>query len=196
MQFFQNPLGPPPGAAVDKEKAIALNLWNKIESALKEQCEGDLILFHAEVKRMCLVIEAGLELWDPRVEPAVDPKAIFLRELSIQMRILAHMRCLSPEKVDEAASDAARKKDSNLVDRLSGAELLLQSLQAQITLSEEELLNGIGVQPLAMVLVEKQQLFEELGPHFYRLHDHATKRRADVERTLTQLLTLRSRKPS
>ena len=70
----------------------------------------------------------------------------------------------------------------------------MEVLRTSITLSEQELLEGIGVQPLAMVLVEKQQLFEELGNHFFRLHDHVGKRRTDVERTLQQLLTLHSRK--
>lgn len=193
MQFFQNPLGPIPGAAVDKEKAIALNTWNKIESALREQCGGDQILFHAEVKRLCLVVEAALELWDPKEKPDLDPKALFLRELSIQMRILAHMRKLEPAAVEAAAEVSLQQKASSS-GGVSGAEVLLRTLQANITLSEEELLEGIGVQPLAMVLVDKQPLFEELGACFYRLYDHVGKRRQDSERTLGQLLSLRSNK--
>jgi hypothetical protein len=195
VQFFHNPLQPPTGAAaVDKDKAVALSLWNKVESAIREQAAGDQILFHAEVKRLCLVVEAGLELWDPKKHPDQDAKAIFLRQLSIQLRILAHMRKLDPARVEQAAQQAAERSHGDASGTRSGAEYLLESLQNAITLSEEQLLEGIGVQPLALVLVEKQQLFEELGPHFYRLHDHVGKRRADVERTLGQLLTLHSRK--
>lgn len=195
MQFFQNPLQPTGGGAagIDKDKATALNLWNKLESALREQ-SSDQILFHAEVKRLCLVVEAGLEVWDPKRHPEQDPRAIFLRQLSIQLRILAHMRKLDPPRVEAAAQRAAERSGSDPGGSRSGAEHLLEALQESIALSEEELLEGIGVQPLAMVLVEKQALFEELGPHFYRLHDHVGKRRADVERTLGQLLTLHSRK--
>lgn len=195
MQFFQNPLQPTGGAVgIDKDKAAALSLWNKVESAIREQANNDQILFHAEVKRLCLVVEAGLELWDPKKHENQDPKALFLRQLSIQLRILAHMRKLEGPKVDEAAQRAAERSQADSSGTKSGAEYLLESLQEQVTLSEEQLLEGIGVQPLALVLVEKQQLFEELGPHFYRLHDHVSKRRSDVERTLGQLLTLHSRK--
>ena len=196
MQFFQNPLQPVGGGAVgmDKDKAAALSLWNKIESALREQSAGDQILFHAEVKRLCLVVEAGLELWDPKKNPTQEPKAIFLRQLSVQMRILAHMRKLEPSKVEAAAQQAADLSRQDASGTKSGAEYLLEALQTHLTLTEEQLLEGIGVQPLALVLVEKQQLFEDLGPHFYRLHDHVGKRRTDVERTLGQLLTLHSRK--
>lgn len=194
MQFFQNPLQPTGGAVgIDKDKATALQLWNKLESAIREQ-SNDQILFHAEVKRLCLVVEAGLELWDPKKNPTADPKSIFLRQLSIQLRVLAHMRKLDPAKVDMAAQRAAERSNADPSGTKSGAEYLLESLQQEIALSEEQLLEGIGVQPLAIVLVEKQTLFEELGPHFYRLHDHVSKRRADVERTLGQLLTLHSRK--
>lgn len=194
MQFFQNPLQPTGGAVgIDKDKAQALSLWNKLESAIREQ-SNDQILFHAEVKRLCLVVEAGLELWDPKRHPDQDARAIFLRELSIQLRILAHMRKLEGAKVEAAAQKAVERARQDATGTKSGSEFLLESLQESITLSEEQLLEGIGVQPLAIVLVEKQQLFEDLGPHFYRLHDHVGKRRADVERTLGQLLTLHSRK--
>lgn len=194
MQFFQNPLQPTGGAVgIDKDKAAALQLWNKLESAIREQ-SNDQILFHAEVKRLCLVVEAGLEIWDPKKNPNQDAKSIFLRQLSIQLRILAHMRKLEPAKVEASAQKAAERSNADASGAKSGAEYLLESLQESITLSEEQLLEGIGVQPLAIVLVEKQNLFEELGPNFYRLHDHVSKRRADVERTLGQLLTLHSRK--
>jgi hypothetical protein len=178
---------------MDKDKATALSLWNKLESAIREQ-SSDQILFHAEVKRLCLVVEAGLEVWDPKRHPDQDPKAIFLRQLSIQLRILAHMRKLDGPKVEAAAKLAAERSRQDSSGTKSGSEYLLEALQESLTLSEEQLLEGIGVQPLAMVLVEKQPLFEELGPHFFRLHDHVSKRRADVERTLGQLLTLHSRK--
>lgn len=195
MQFFQNPLQPTGGAVgIDKDKATALSLWNKIESALREQTGSDQILFHAEVKRLCLVVEAALELWDPKRHENQDPKALFLRQLSIQLRILAHMRKLEGPKVEEAAQKAADRARLDTTGAKSGSEYLLEALQESLHLPEEQLLEGIGVQPLALVLVEKQQLFEELGPHFYRLHDHVGKRRTDVERTLGQLLTLHSRK--
>lgn len=197
MQFFQNPLQPMGGnPGIDKDKAVALTLWNKMESALREQTSGDPILFHAEVKRLCLVVEAALELWDPKEKPDQDARALFLRQLSIQLRILAHMRRLEPAKVELAAQQAAEQRRLNPHRQCSGAEDLLESLQTQITLQEDELLEGIGVQPLALVLVEKQHLFEEFGPHFARLHDHVGKRRSEVERTLQQLLTLHSRKSS
>jgi hypothetical protein len=186
----------PTGGAIgiDKDKALTLSLWNKVESALREQSANDQILFHAEVKRLCLVVEAGLEIWDPKRHEGQDPKALFLRQLSIQLRILAHMRKLDGPKVEAAAQKAAERSRNDVSGNKSGAEYLLEALQESITLTEEQLLEGIGVQPLAMVLVEKQHLFEELGPNFYRLHDHVGKRRADVERTLGQLLTLHSRK--
>ena len=76
----------------------------------------------------------------------------------------------------------------------SGAEHYLEALRTQIQLTEDQLLEGIGVQPLAAVLVEQKSLFEDLGGVFYRIHDHVTKRRGDVEHTLQQLLTLHSRK--
>lgn len=195
MHFFHNPLQPTTGAVgVDKDKAAALTLWNKIESAIREQTGKDQILFQAEVKRLCLVVEAGLDVWDPKKNENQDAKALFLRELSIQLRILAHMRKLEPEKVEQAAQQAAERSSQDISGTKSGAEYLLESLQNHITLSEEQLLEGIGVQPLALVLVEKQNLFEDLGPNFYRLHDHVGKRRTDAERTLGQLLTLHSRK--
>lgn len=195
MQFFQNPLQPTGGAVgIDKDKAAALSLWNKIESAVREQTGSDQILFHAEVKRLCLVVEAALEVWDPKRHENQDPRALFLRQLSIQLRILAHMRKLEGSKVEEAAQKAADRSRLDASGSKSGSEYLLEALQESLHLSEEQLLEGIGVQPLALVLVEKQQLFEELGPHFYRLHDHVGKRRSDVERTLGQLLTLHSRK--
>ena len=195
MHFYQNPLQPTTGAVgIDKDKAAALTLWNKIESAIREQAGTDQILFHAEVKRLCLVVEAGLELWDPKKNENQDAKALFLRQLSIQLRILAHMRKLDPAKVEQAAQQAAERSSQDSSGSKSGAEYLLESLQNHLSLSEEQLLEGIGVQPLALVLVEKQNLFEELGPHFYRLHDHVGKRRTDAERTLGQLLTLHSRK--
>ncbi len=195
MQFFQNPLQPTGGAVgIDKDKAAALSLWNKIESAVREQTGSDQILFHAEVKRLCLVVEAALEVWDPKRHENQDPRALFLRQLSIQLRILAHMRKLEGPKVEEAAQKAADRSRLDASGSKSGSEYLLEALQESLHLSEEQLLEGIGVQPLALVLVEKQQLFEELGPHFYRLHDHVGKRRSDVERTLGQLLTLHSRK--
>lgn len=195
MHFYQNPLQPTTGAVgIDKDKAAALTLWNKIESAIREQAGSDQILFHAEVKRLCLVVEAGLELWDPNKNENQDAKALFLRQLSIQLRILAHMRKLDPAKVEQAAQQAAERSSQDGSGSKSGAEYLLESLQNHLSLSQEQLLEGIGVQPLALVLVEKQNLFEELGPHFYRLHDHVGKRRADAERTLGQLLTLHSRK--
>jgi hypothetical protein len=186
------PTGGPVG--IDKDKAAALSLWNKVESAIREQAANDQILFHAEVKRLCLVVEAALELWDPKRHENQDPRALFLRQLSIQLRILAHMRKLEGPKVEAAAQQASERSRGDTAGTKSGAEHLLEALQSSITLSEEQLLEGIGVQPLALVLVEKQQLFEDLGPIFYRLHDHVGKRRADVERTLGQLLTLHSRK--
>lgn len=195
MHFYQNPLQPNTGAVgIDKDKAVALTLWGKIESAIREQAGNDQILFHAEVKRLCLVVEAGLEVWDPKENENQDAKALFLRQLSIQLRILAHMRKLDPAKVEQAAQQAAERSNGDTSGTKSGAEYLLESLQNHISLSEEQLLEGIGVQPLALVLVEKQSLFEDLGPNFYRLHDHVGKRRADAERTLGQLLTLHSRK--
>lgn len=194
MQYFHNPLQPGGGGGIDKDKAITLTLWNKIESALREQSGSDQILFHAEVKRLCLVVEAALEVWDPKTKGEQDSKAIFLRELSIQLRILAHMRRLDAQGVEQSALGASEKAKMQTPGMKSGAETLLEVLRTSITLSEQELLEGIGVQPLAMVLVEKQQLFEELGNHFFRLHDHVGKRRTDVERTLQQLLTLHSRK--
>lgn len=191
MQYFHHPLQPMTGG-VDKDKVRALTLWNKIEQALRKQSSNDQILFHAELKRLCLVVEAALELWDPKNKKDQDAKALFLRELSIQMRILAHMRKLQPSQVETAAQqgNSLAKNDKTK----SGAEHYLIALQLQVNLSEEELLEGIGVQPLAAVLVDEQPLFEEFGGIFYRIHDHVTKRRGDVEHTLTQLLTLHSRK--
>lgn len=193
MQFFQNPLQPTGGGgAVDKDKVKALTAWSKIESALRKQCGTNQILFHAEVKRLCLVVEASLELWDPKVNPDQEPKPLFLKQLSVQMRVLAHMRKLPSEAVEKCAESANAKAESDRTR--SGSEHFLDALRAAINLSEDQLLEGIGMQPIAIVLVEQQQLFEDLGEVFFRLHDHATKRREDVERTLVQLLTLHSRK--
>ncbi len=191
MQYFHHPLQPTSGV-VDKDKVRALTLWNKIEQALRKQASNDQILFHAELKRLCLVVEAALELWDPQTKKEQDAKALFLRELSIQMRILAHMRKLQPDQVEAAAQEghAVAKSDKTK----SGAEHYLNALSKAVILSEEQLLEGIGVQPLAAVLVEERTLFEELGTLFYRIHDHVSKRRSDVEHTLNQLLTLHSRK--
>lgn len=191
MQYFHHPLQPTSGV-VDKDKVRALTLWNKIEQALRKQASNDQILFHAELKRLCLVVEASLELWDPQTKKDQDAKALFLRELSIQMRILAHMRKLRPDQVETAAhqGNALAKNDSTK----SGAEHYLNALSRAVTLTEEQLLEGIGVQPLAAVLVEERALFEELGTIFHRIHDHVSKRRSDVEHTLNQLLTLHSRK--
>lgn len=191
MQYFHHPLQPTTGG-VDKDKVKALTLWTKIEQALRKHASNDQILFHAELKRLCLVVESALELWDPQTKKDLDSKALFLRELSIQMRILAHMRKLQPEQVETAAhqGNATAKHDKSK----SGAEHYLNALSRAITLSEEQLLEGIGVQPLAAVLVEERTLFEELGTVFYRIHDHVGKRRSDVEHTLNQLLTLHSRK--
>jgi len=177
---------------VDKDKVKALTLWTKIEQALRKQSGPDQILFHAELKRLCLVTEAALELWDPQGKTEQDPKALFLRQLSIQLRILAHMRKLNTDQVEAAASrgHAMAAQDQSK----SGAEHLLDALRGTIELSDEQLLEGIGVQPLAAVLVEEQSLFEELGGLFFRIHDHVTKRRSDVEHTLGQLLILHSRK--
>lgn len=192
MQFFHHPLRPLTGGA-DKDKVKALTQWNKIEQALRKQSGGDQILFHAELKRLCLVVESALELWDPQSTPDQDSRALFLRELSIQLRILAHMRKLNSAQV-EAAAKAGNTRAQHDKTR-SGAEHYLDALRSAITLSEDQLLEGIGVQPLASVLVEEQSLFEELGDVFYRIHDHVSKRRSDVEHTLNQLLTLHSRKP-
>lgn len=191
MQYFHHPLQPTSGA-VDKDKVKGLTLWTKIEGALRKQTGADQILFHAELKRLCLVVEAALEVWDPNAKKDQDPQALFLRELSIQLRILAHMRKLTPNQVETAAhrGTALAKTDKNR----SGAEHYLSALRTAITLTEEQLLEGIGVQPLAAVLVENQQMFEELGTKFFRIHDHVTKRRGDVEHTLQQLLTLHARK--
>lgn len=191
MQYFHHPLQPTSGG-VDKDKVKALTLWSKIEQALRKQTGNDQILFHAELKRLCLVVEASLELWDPQKNKDQDPKALFLRQLSIQLRILAHMRKLTPAQVEVAANEgtAAAKSDTTR----SGAEHLLDALRRAINLSEEQLLEGIGVQPLAAVLVENRAFFEELGELFYRIHDHVSKRRGEVENTLQQLLTLHSRK--
>lgn len=192
MQYFHNPLQPTGGSTVDKDKVKALSVWSKIESALRKQCEKNQILFHAEVKRLCLVVEAGLELWDPKVNEGQDPQALFLRQLSVQMRILAHMRKMKPEVVEKCAEGANEKAQADKTR--SGSDHFLDALRSHLTLSEDELLEGIGMQPLAAVLVEQQALFEELGSVFYRLHDHVPKRREDVERTLLQLLTLHSHK--
>lgn len=191
MQYFHHPLQPT-GGGVDKDKVKALSLWSKIESALRKQAGKDQILFHAELKRLCLVVESSLELWDPQTKKDQDSKALFLRQLSIQMRILAHMRKLTPVQVETAAhqGNAAHKNDKSK----SSAEHLLIALRRAINLNEDQLLEGIGVQPLAAVLVEQQSLFEELGLVFHRIHDHVTKRRGDVEHTLNQLLTLHARK--
>jgi hypothetical protein len=191
VQYFQHPLQPTSGA-VDKEKVKALTLWTKIEQALRKQAGSDQILFHAELKRLCLVVEASLELWDPQNNKEQDPKALFLRQLSIQLRVLAHMRKLDSSQVETAAhqGNARAAQDSSK----SGAEHLLDALRNAVNLSEEQLLEGIGVQPLAAVLVDHQNLFEELGVCFFRIHDHVTKRRGDVEHTLQQLLTLHARK--
>lgn len=191
MQYFHHPLQPTSGA-VDKDKVRGLTLWTKVEQALRKQAGTDQILFHAELKRLCLVVEAALELWDPQTKKDQDPKALFLRQFSIQLRILAHMRKLNPTQVETAAHQghARAAKDKSK----SGAEHYLEALRQQINLSEEQLLEGIGVQPLAAVLVEQQELFEELGTVFFRIHDHVTKRRGDVEHTLQQLLTLHARK--
>ncbi|MFA5504945.1 MAG: hypothetical protein WC314_06670 [Vulcanimicrobiota bacterium] len=191
MQYFHHPLQPTSGG-VDKEKVKGLTLWSKIEQALRKQSGNDQILFHAELKRLCLVVEAALELWDPQVNKDQDPQALFLRQFSIQLRVLAHMRKLTPNQVETAALQGNQRAG---VDKSkSGAEHYLEALQKQIQLSEEQLLEGIGVQPLAAVLVEEQSLFRDLGAVFYRIHDHVTKRRGDVEHTLQQLLTLHSRK--
>ena len=191
MQYFHHPLQPTTGA-VDKGKVRALTLWSKIEQALRKHAGKDQILFHAELKRLCLVVEASLELWDPQAQNGQDAKSLFLRELSIQLRILAHMRKLTPSQVEAAAhqGQAAAQRDRSK----SGAEHYLEALRKVVSLSEEQLLEGIGVQPLAAILVEEQSLFEELGTCFFRIHDHVTKRRGDVEHTLNQLLTLHSRK--
>ena len=191
MQYFHHPLQPS-GGGLDKEKVRAIGLWSKVESALRKHGGKDQILFHAELKRLCLVVEAALELWDPQVHKDQDPQALFLRQLSIQLRILAHMRKLSPEQMEKAATvgNASAATDKTK----SGSEHLLLALRKSVKLSEEQLLEGIGVQPLALVLVEQQALFEELGKVFFRIHEHVTKRRADVEHTLTQLLTLHKNK--
>lgn len=191
MQYFHHPLQPTSGG-VDKDKVKGLTLWSKIEQALRKQTGTDQILFHAELKRLCLVVEASLEIWDPQNAKDQDPKALFLRQFSIQLRILAHMRKLQTNQVETAAhqSTAASANDKSR----SGAEHMLDALRKAIILSEEQLLEGIGVQPLAAVLVEQQSLFEELGTLFYRIHDHVTKRRGEVEHTLQQLLALHSRK--
>lgn len=191
MQYFHHPLQPTSGG-VDKEKVKGLTLWSKIEQALRQQSGSDQILFHAELKRLCLVVEAALELWDPQANKEQNPKTLFLRQLSIQLRILAHMRKLTPNQVEAAAHKGNVRAEKDKTK--SGAEHLLEALRAQIQLSEEQLLEGIGVQPLAAVLVEQQSLFEELGEVFHRIHDHVSKRRGDVEHTLQQLLTLHSRK--
>lgn len=191
MHYFHHPLQPTTGG-VDKDKVKGLTLWTKIEQALRKQSGTDQILFHAELKRLCLVVEASLELWDPQSKKDQDPKALFLRQFSIQLRVLAHMRKLTPNQVETAAhqGNARAEKDKTK----SGAEHYLDALRKQINLSEEQLLEGIGVQPLAAVLVEQQELFEQLGTVFFRIHDHVTKRRGDVEHTLQQLLTLHARK--
>ena len=191
MQYFHHPLQPTSGG-VDKDKVKALTLWNKIEQALRKQAGKDQILFHAELKRLCLVVESSLELWDPQAKKDQDSKALFLRELSIQLRILAHMRCLQPNQVEAAAQKGSAQAKNDKTK--SGAEHYLLALRSSLNLTEEQLLEGIGVQPLAAVLVEQQALFEDLGEVFYRIHDHVTKRRGDVEHTLNQLLTLHSRK--
>jgi hypothetical protein len=191
VQYFHHPLQPTSGG-VDKDKVKGLTLWSKIESALRKQSGTDQILFHAEMKRLCLVVESALEIWDPQSKLDQDSKALFLRQLSIQLRILAHMRKLTPNQVETAAHQGNAKAK---VDKTkSGAEHYLGALRLQIKLTEEQLLEGIGVQPLAAVLVEEQSLFEDLGGVFFRIHDHVTKRRSDVEHTLNQLLTLHSRK--
>ena len=191
MQYFHHLLQPSSGG-VDKDKVKALTTWTKIEQALRKQAGTDQILFHAELKRLCLVVEASLELWDPQNKKDQDPKTLFLRQLSIQLRILAHMRKLTANQVETAAHQGNQKAKSD--PSKSGAEHYLEALRQTISLSEEQLLEGIGVQPLAAVLVEQQALFEDLGTLFYRIHDHVTKRRGDVEHTLQQLLTLHSRK--
>ena len=191
MQYFHHPLQPTSGG-VDKEKVKGLTLWSKIEQALRKQSGNDQILFHAELKRLCLVVESALELWDPKNNKEQDPKALFLRQFSIQLRILAHMRKLNPTQVETAAHQGNAK--AKLDKAKSGAEHYLEALRTQIQLTEDQLLEGIGVQPLAAVLVEEKSLFEDLGGVFYRIHDHVTKRRGDVEHTLQQLLTLHSRK--
>lgn len=193
MQYFHNPLQPT-GGGVNKEKATALSIWNKIESALRKACNSDQILFHAEAKRLCLVVEAALEVWDPQAKPELDAKTLFLRQLSVQMRIFSHMRKLTPDKVEAAGARASAKSQQD--KSKSGAEHSLDALRQEVQLSEEQLLEGIGIQPLATVLVEQQELFNQLGDVFFHIHDHVTKRRADVERTLGQLLTLHSRKQS
>ncbi len=211
MQFFHNPLQPT-GQGVDKDKAKALTIWNKLESALRQQSNPDQILFQAELKRLCLVVEAALEIWDatapPPPMPGTDPlsagatpdqrdtRATFLRQLSIQLRILAHMRKLSTEQVEKAAQDANLKAQQCQDPNRSSAESLLESLQLAVSLTEDELLEGIGVQPLALTLVENQALFEDLGDHFFRIREHISKRRGEAERTLGQLLTLHSSKES
>lgn len=178
---------------MDKEKVRAIGVWSKVESALRKHGGKDQILFHAELKRLCLVVEAALELWDPQLNKDQDPQALFLRQLSIQLRILAHMRKLTPQQVEIAAEQGSTIAKTDKTK--SGAEHLLIALRKSVKLNEEQLLEGIGVQPLAVVLVEQQALFEELGKTFYRIHDHVTKRRADVEHTLTQLLTLHKKTP-
>lgn len=95
MQYFHHPLQPTSGG-VDKEKVKGLTLWSKIEQALRKQSGTDQILFHAELKRLCLVVEAALELWDPKNNKDQDPKALFLRQFSIQLRILAHITKAQP----------------------------------------------------------------------------------------------------
>lgn len=192
MQYFHNPLQPTGGGTVDKDKVKALTAWSKIESALRKQCEKNQILFHAEVKRLCLVVEASLELWDPKVNEGQEPKPLFLRQLSIQMRILAHMRKLAPDVVEKCAESANERAERD--KSRSGSDHFLDSLRSALSLTEDQLLEGIGMQPIAIVLVEQQQLFEDLGEVFHRLHDHVGKRREDVERTLAQLLTLHARK--
>ena len=191
LQYFHNPLQPT-GGGVNKEKASALSIWNKIESALRKASNSDQILFHAEAKRLCLVVEAALEVWDPQAKPDLDAKTLFLRQLSVQMRIFSHMRKLTAEKVEAAGVRASAKSAEDKTK--SGAEHSLDALRLEIKLTEEQLLEGIGVQPLATVLVEHQDLFNQLGEVFFHIHDHVTKRRADVERTLGQLLTLHARK--
>jgi len=191
VQYFHHPLQPTQGA-VDKDKVRALGLWTKIEQALRKHSGNDQILYHAELKRLCLVVEAALELWDPNTKKDQDPKGLFLRQLSIQLRVLAHMRKLNATQVETAAQqgNAAKKRDESK----SGTEHFLEALRKAIPLTEEQVLEGIGVQPLAAVLVEQQSLFEEFGTTFFRIHDHVTKRRGEVENTLQQLLTLHARK--
>ncbi len=201
MQFFHNPLQPT-GVGIDKDQIKALTTWNKLESALRQNSGADQLLFFTELKRLCLVVDASLELWDRAGDPGLigsspskpEPKPLFLRQLSVQLRLLAHMRKLPTEKVEEAVQRSGELAASNTDPNRSSAEILLEQLSFALVLTEDQLLEGIGVQPLAISLVEQQPLFEDLGEHFFRLRQHVGKRREEAERTLSQLLTLHSSK--